>query len=188
MYQAQQFTAKVISGRVCPDRYRSIPTTLLQLKAPLAASLLRFFNNGLDSDGLYSCLTSPLSNPSALITHLIISVCFISNKPVSGSLSNVTPRNPAMSSSCSRSTPSSHNCIAELLISSESLLQKMMSSTETTQLTLVPTKRQGSNFNCSNPQATSFSVMYFQNAQGLCQSPSRVFFSLRTFLVPSLEC
>ena len=82
-------------------------------------------------------------SPSASIMRLISPVCFISSKLVSGSRSNVTPRKPAVSSSCSRSTPNSRNCIAESLIATVSLLQKIRSSTWTTQITFSPTKRQG---------------------------------------------
>ncbi len=111
MYQAQQLTANVMLGQVCPDKYNSTPMTLLQLKATLAELPLISFTKGLDSDGVYFPLAHPSSKPSASITHLISPVCFILRKPVSGSHSNVTPRKPVASSSCSRSMPSSCNCM-----------------------------------------------------------------------------
>ncbi len=106
------------------------------------------------------------SNPRASITQFISLVCFISSRPVSGLRSNVIPRNPAVSSSYSRLTPNSHKYIAELLISIVSLLQKMMSSTWTTHVTLVPTKRQRLNLDCSNPQALSFWQYISKNLEG----------------------
>jgi hypothetical protein len=126
--------------------------------------MLRFLTNGLDSDGVCFSLKSPKYNPSASISQFISLVCFISSRPVSGSRSNKIPRNPAASSSYSRSTPNSCKYIAELLISNVSLLQKMMSSTWTTHISLVPTKRQGSNLDYSNPQALNFWQYISRNA------------------------
>ena len=82
IYLAQQLTAQAMSVHVCPAKYRSIPTTLLQLKSPKAGSLSASYTKPFDSAGVNLPEVVPTSKPRVSITLSIRPVCFNSIKPV----------------------------------------------------------------------------------------------------------
>ena len=57
MYRAQQLTAKVMLGQICPDRYKQHTHD--------AAGSLTSFTNGLYTEGVYFTVAHPSPKPTA---------------------------------------------------------------------------------------------------------------------------
>ena len=100
MYRAQQFTAKVMSGQICPDRYKQHTQDAANFKRHhLLQGHLTSLTNGLYSEGVYFTVAHPSPKPTVCHSNQCIDNLFdqscllLLSKPVSRSRSNVTSRN-----------------------------------------------------------------------------------------------
>ena len=101
-----------------------------------------------------------------------------------GALVSLTPKNPATSSSSSKSTLTLSNSSPRSIMCWSSVDHISKSSTYITDTTLSPTNRQGSSLLCFIPQTSSFSTRNLQNCLGLFLSPYIHLFNSRTFAFP----
>ncbi len=158
-----------MSGHVWQARYKSFQQLCCSWNRQRQA-LLQMFSKRLSFDrGKLSIWSSNIKAKS--LQHLLIRpFCIKLRNPILELDLMWSPRNLAALSSCSRSIPSAYNWTAKPTISYSFLAHMIKSSTQLIAMTF-STKRQGSKGAWGRPQLPSFSVRYFQKAQGFwCKS------------------